>query len=338
MKLNNSIANRINLITIIAVYFLILVGGIVRSMGAGMGCPDWPKCFGAYVPPSSEASLPEDYEQVYVDSRVEKNQRLAQSLTLFGFNELAIRVSNDPNIEQVTKFDATKAWVEYVNRLIGVLIGFLIILNMLFSFKYWSINRRIVWFSVLSFVLVLFQGWIGSLVVSTNLLPGFISFHMMLALLLVCLLILQNVLMNEGNKRKVKGRGLLLIIFVLFAIQIVLGIQVREEIDWIKNMTGLVRSEWLEEVGGVFYIHRSYSLLLVALIGWFSYRNWKNGTLTIPIKLLIGTVGVEIILGIILTYAGMPAFAQPIHLLLATIAFGVIFYIFLCTNLKVNNS
>ena len=123
MKLNNSIANRINLITIIAVYFLILVGGIVRSMGAGMGCPDWPKCFGAYVPPSSEASLPEDYEQVYVDSRVEKNQRLAQSLTLFGFNELAIRVSNDPNIEQVTKFDATKAWVEYVNRLIGVLIG-----------------------------------------------------------------------------------------------------------------------------------------------------------------------------------------------------------------------
>ncbi|WP_421869021.1 COX15/CtaA family protein [Marinoscillum sp.] len=338
MNQNNRLANRINLITIIAVYLLILVGGIVRSMGAGMGCPDWPKCFGSYIPPSDESALPEGYEQVYVDSRLQKNKRLAKTLTTFGFNQLAAKVADDPTIQEVTKFDTTKAWVEYINRLVGVLIGLLIILNLWFSLKYWRIDRRVVLLSALSLVLVLFQGWIGSLVVSTNLLPGFISFHMLLALLLVCLLIGQNFIMDTDKSNLVYGKGILLILFVLFLIQIVLGIQVREEIDWMKSMTEIVRSEWLTEIGTLFYVHRSYSLLIVAIVGWFSYYNWKKGALTTPIKLLIGAIGMEVLLGIVLTYAGMPAFAQPLHLLLASVAFGVIFYLFLCTNLKVNNN
>ncbi|HCX21472.1 MAG: heme A synthase [Flammeovirgaceae bacterium] len=337
MKRNN-LAYRVNLVTIIAVYFLILVGGIVRSMGAGMGCPDWPKCFGSYVPPTDESALPEGYEQMYVDSRVKKNARLSNTLAALGFDQLSTKVSNDPNIREVTRFDVQKAWVEYVNRLVGVVIGILIVLNMAFALKYWKTNRKVVILSVISFILVLFQGWIGSLVVSTNLLPGFISFHMMLALLLVCLLITQGFLMKEQSGKQIWGRPLLLGIFGLFAIQIVLGVQVREEIDWIKSMTDLVRSQWLEEVGSIFYVHRTYSLLLAGLIGWFAYSNWKKGTLTFSIKLLVGVVIAEILLGIILTYANMPAFAQPIHLLLASVAFGAIFYLFLCTNLRVKNS
>jgi cytochrome c oxidase assembly protein subunit 15 len=115
---------KINITTIVLLFVLILAGGVVRSSGSGMGCPDWPKCFGRYIPPTDINDLPKDYKQKYVAKRIEKNQRFAKTLDVFGYSDMAKRIREDRSILVPEEFNAGKTWTEYINRLIGALSGF----------------------------------------------------------------------------------------------------------------------------------------------------------------------------------------------------------------------
>jgi cytochrome c oxidase assembly protein subunit 15 len=119
---------KVNLITIILLFVLILAGGVVRSTGSGMGCPDWPKCFGRYIPPTSVSELPANYKKMYADKRLAKNQKFAKMLDVFGYSHMAMRIRNDKSILVPEDFNSARTWTEYVNRLIGAISGIFLFL------------------------------------------------------------------------------------------------------------------------------------------------------------------------------------------------------------------
>jgi len=322
-------------LTVIAVYVLILVGGIVRSTGSGMGCPDWPKCFGSIIPPTHVDQLPANYQEIYLEKRITKNERFVASLSKLGIEETAREIAEDKSILIEEEFNATKTWIEYLNRLLGVVIGFLIILTVWKSILPWKVDRLIPILSFVSLILVLFIGWIGSIVVSTNLLSWIITVHMILALLLVAILIIANHRSYRYTKSKVINRvvptkveQLLYIGLILVFIQVVLGTQVREQIDQISTDLGnMLRGEWVERVGLNFLIHRSFSLLLLGVhvlyFFWAFKYTLRRSQINLWSQLLIGLILLEIATGMGMAYFSIPAFLQPLHLIFGSLIIGV---------------
>ncbi len=326
---------RMALLTIWATVFLIFVGGLVRSTGSGMGCPDWPKCFGQVVPPTDVKDLPENYKDVYAEMRRQKNQRISSRLEKMGFGETAEKMRNDPSMYIEEDFNAVKTWIEYLNRLLGVLVGFFIFLTMLFSIPLRKVDWKITALSVAGFILVGFEGWLGSIVVSTNLMPGIISLHMILAMFLLMVLITAYLRTSKmDNKINVPksviylGMGLT----ILVLIQILLGTQVREAIDKVHHELGeQQRDAWLLRVGTPYILHRGfYYVLTLAMLMWFSQlkpffpQEKKIRWLSFS---MLGFLGLEILLGLSMHYFSIPPAAQPLHLLFSTLILSNVYYL-----------
>lgn len=332
---------RVSTLTVIAVYLLILVGGVVRSTGSGMGCPDWPKCFGSVIPPTNVDQLPENYQEIYLQKRLAKNERFVATLENLGFHEQANQIASDKSILVEEEFNATKTWIEYLNRLLGVVIGLLIIFTVWKSFKLWKVDKWIPFYSVVSLFLVLFTGWIGSIVVSTNLLAWMITFHMLLALALVSVLLYVNhrserLLPNHGLRVDVpsKVQWVLILGTILMLFQVVLGTQVREQIDQISFALGdLLRDQWVDQIGVNFLIHRSFSLVLLGVhllyFFWAFRYSVRRSKVNLLSQLLMLVILLEIASGMGMAYFGIPAFLQPLHLLLGSLILGIQFVLIL---------
>jgi len=207
------------------------------------------------------------------------------------------------------------------------------------SIRYWKEDKTIVVLSFLAFVLVGFQGWIGSIVVSANLLQWMITIHMLLAIIIVCLLIY----VYYRSKRsvisiKVEGANKIMVVIaiciVASLVQVVLGTQVREAIDVIAER--LSRTEWIANLGAGFKIHRSYSLLLLAIhiyLARLLYMNRAQSQILRTTSLfLMAVVVIEVLSGAIMAYFGVPPFIQPLHLLLGTLIIGVQYYVWLLVS------
>lgn len=305
--------------TIVAVYILILVGGIVRATGSGMGCPDWPKCFGSWIPPTTVEQLPINYEEIF-----------------------------GAKLKGEVVFNPLKTWIEYINRLVGVLIGFLIFATFVSSFlTYWKKNKAIVVLSFIAFLLVAFEGWLGSKVVATELHPGMITLHMLLSIIIVFVLIFvvrkAYFISNNAESNElhipIDSRAinfLLVVMMILTTGQVLLGTQVREAVDAYVFSNGRnFEGNWISELGGKYYLHIILGVI-VSVAHIFYFKKIKESNVRSQVfeftKLLILVVGIEIFSGILLSYFKMLAIAQPVHLFLAVVALGLQFVMYLMVN------
>jgi cytochrome c oxidase assembly protein subunit 15 len=329
---------KINLFTIILLFVLILAGGVVRSSGSGMGCPDWPKCFGGYIPPTDIGQLPKNYKEKYIEGRIKKNQKFAKTLDVFGYSELAARIRNDKSILIPEEFNVAKTWTEYVNRLIGAISGVFLLFTAIYSFSYFRYSMMIPILSVFNLILVGFQAWLGGIVVSTNLVTGIVTVHMLIALAILAIAISTYFMAKVYDKNRIKTSPLVyvitLIALVVSVIQIIFGTEVREKIDEVSShFQGGYRSDWIADAGNIFVDHRSLAILvlivnvvLYALIRRIFTRHSIQQQLMSFTFLMIM---LQIVTGILLSYLSLPPYAQAMHIVLASLIFGAQFYLLL---------
>jgi heme a synthase len=268
-------------------YLLIGVGGLVRASGAGLGCPDWPRCFGSWVPPASAADLPPGF---------------------------------DP-----AQFNPTLMWTEYLNRLLGVTVGFVILAATISAWRHHRREPRILWPVVAAVLLTGFQGWLGGRVVAHELAAWIVTTHMLVALVIVSLLlvaVLESMTPTGGvttaaNRRRITWAAVAAILLSL--VQVGVGTQVRGRVDAALEM--VPRAEALETTHRELAALTGLAILGLWLVVWM--RQPDDRALRQAASLALAATAAQIVLGVALT-AALPAAAQVLHLTVASLLLGAL--------------
>lgn len=307
---------RIALTAFITVEVLIFAGAIVRATGSGLGCPDWPFCYGRMIPPTSADQI--DFTK----------------LNLEKFKARAAKHGRDPStITPETlraEFNPVATWTEYINRLTSIPVGISMIVLVIASFC----QRRafVILGSLAAFLLVGVNAWLGAKVVFSGLNSGTITIHMALAILLQCALVFtawrgteQPWRMVIANRRIVRIAAVL---FVLVVIEGIMGSQVREMTDQLaKTHAGQLRSAWVGELEQtwVYLVHRSFSWLILGCGIWFLRASRAAGRLGWLEKSIFALIFGQMLLGVVLSQIGIVAAAQILHIGLSSLLVSGLF-------------
>jgi heme a synthase len=300
------------LATFILTFLTIIAGGIVRTTQSGMGCPDWPTCFGRWIPPTNASQLPPDFEKYLHKQDIDHT------------------------------FNVFHTWTEYINRLTTVLLITFSAIQFILLFRKRKELPQSYKLSLWYLLTIFLTGLFGGAVVIFNLANLSITVHLLFAIILLqiqlaLILSLQSKLFIVSVDVKLK-RIFFVLLTVLF-IQAALGTGVRMYVDAVsKTLHYEQRETWLAATPISFLIHRSFSwlVLLMTIFSVWSARNII--VLRNKLFLLSVIIVMSMITGIVLFYADMPAIAQPIHLFLASCAITLTVSVILQTNSRQTNS
>ena len=286
-------------------YLLIFIGGLVRVSGSGMGCPDWPKCFGRWIPPTNIDQIPSHI---------------------------------DP-----TSFNIVLAWIEYGNRSLGVIVGLSIIILNIIAIYYFRKELKLLLSAILSLILVGANGGLGALVVSSVLNPFLVSLHMILALILVSVLsyaCIESYKMIHPEKFKnIRVNRMLLnsliIFWVLIFIEILLGAGIRTNLELVSIENPLLsKGELLNALDSYKYLHSilGFSLLFLSIYIHLKLRAYKLYIIRFLGVFTLGMIIVQIFLGEMMIFFELPQLTRLFHTWGSSWLVGVIIILYNCIS------
>lgn len=307
---------------LVSVLFLIFVGATVRVTGAGMGCPDWPTCWGLLIPPTS-------VEEVDFDK-----------LDIAKFQRKAERMGRDPStISEETlrrDFNPRHVWTEFVNRLCSLPVGFFSLAIFIAAFWQRKDRPHVFWLSFAALLLVLANAIMGARVVYSGIAPGVLTSHLALAMLLICVLT-HCVWAGTPQPWKVRMSGkaplvrkAVALLLVAVVAEGILGSQIREMTDELsKAHLDAPRESWIGQLEStsIYLIHRSFSwaiLLLAAFAFILAKRNQPGGVTPTQIGVMLIMLS-QMALGLIMAQIHIYSWVQVIHVGLASILLSLVF-------------
>jgi len=308
-SLSQRLLPRFAVLTVVLLYLVVIAGAVVRATGSGMGCPDWPRCFGRLIPPTSVSRIPPEFMEKF-------------------------RTEGHGNL--------THTWVEFINRLLGALSGLSTAITLVLA-TIAARARRLSWRVPLVLLsgLVIFGivAWLGKVVVDTSLAPRKVTVHFLGGLALVSAAVIALVMIRPGRPVPVSFslRWHLIVAAAFLVLQIFLGTQVREAVDQLA--AGDCCDGRLEHHLGIPLVwHRVGAIGVLTLIAIAFFRlkfsSHSDDAAPVLVTLLGLLVCAEYGIGVVLIMAELPAFLQPVHLVIATALHGMLLALLLRSRLQ----
>jgi cytochrome c oxidase assembly protein subunit 15 len=296
-------------LTLALTFELVLVGAFTRLTDSGLGCPDWPGCYGSASPLGAAQ---------HIDA--------AQTAMPTG---------------PVTQ---GKAWTEMVHRYMATGVGVLITVLTLWTLRVWRRDRaqavHPLW-PALTLLWVCLQGAFGALTVTMKLFPAIVTLHLLLAIGLLALLCLQAVRYEGWRSVPVPAglRALLGLSFAVLLVQTALGGWVSTNYavlacsdfptcqgQWWPRMDAQGFALWrelghsaageslpFEALTAIHYAHRSMAYAVIALLAWTGSRLRKTPGLVRQGQCLLALLALQCLTGLSNVVLGWPLLGAVLH-------------------------
>lgn len=300
-------------VTLFLTFDLIMFGAFTRLTDSGLGCPDWPGCYGQANP-----------LQAHADIRAAETAMPTGPVTVM------------------------KAWIEMIHRYLAMGIGVLIIALMVIAWRKWlQSGRKEMKFSplfpTLLFAFVCVQGAFGAWTVTMKLQPVIVTIHLLLGMTLLALLTWFGARLSNHPSMSQSVAALRIpaaLAIVLLVIQIALGGWVSSnyaalacpdfplcqgallpQMDFAngfslwRNLGMTAHGDYLPfpALTAIHWTHRAFALVVVMLVAWVALNALKVDGLRRTARWLLIMIALQFTIGVSTIFLKLPLALAVAH-------------------------